>query len=377
MRRLKHLPVNDWPEADRAAFRAAYEPGDLFDGTAGPGTHLAEGTRGAIRFTYRRWLAFIMANYPDDLLKPPAERITPERVRAFIEHLSADIGASSVAAAAGRLYVAARLIAPTTDWAWLKSIKARLASRALPQDRFDRLVPPWQTLDFGFELMDTAHTLPVNGHKQREIQFRDGLLLALLSLWLIRRRSLAALTGTRHLEFDDAGLNILLHPADTKGGRAESFRVPEPLLPYLLRYLQEIRPVLVGESKHDGFWASYHGRPLSGGRLYGIVRARTIAKFGKAMSLHDFRRAAATFLAMDAPEKIGLIPGVLQHVKSEVGEQHYNLARSMQAGRRFAAHLAEARDRFRPIATKARMRRALPETSIALGQNRNENAIDR
>ena len=153
--------------------------------------------------------------------------------------------------------------------------------------------------------------------------------------------------------------------------------MPEPLLPYLLRYLQEIRPVLVGESKHDGFWASYHGRPLSGGRLYGIVRARTIAKFGKAMSLHDFRRAAATFLAMDAPEKIGLIPGVLQHVKSEVGEQHYNLARSMQAGRRFAAHLAEARDRFRPIATKARMRRALPETSIALGQNRNENAIDR
>ena len=45
MRTLKHLPVNEWPEADRAAFRAAYEPGDLFDGTAGPGAHLAEGTR--------------------------------------------------------------------------------------------------------------------------------------------------------------------------------------------------------------------------------------------------------------------------------------------------------------------------------------------
>ena len=43
MRTLKHLPVNEWPEADRAAFRAAYEPGDLFDETAGPGAHLAEG----------------------------------------------------------------------------------------------------------------------------------------------------------------------------------------------------------------------------------------------------------------------------------------------------------------------------------------------
>jgi hypothetical protein len=31
MRTLKHLPVSEWREADRAAFRAAYEPGDVFD----------------------------------------------------------------------------------------------------------------------------------------------------------------------------------------------------------------------------------------------------------------------------------------------------------------------------------------------------------
>ena len=352
MRTLKHLPVHEWPEADRAAFRAAYEPGDMFDGTAGPGAHLAEGTRQMTKSSYRRWLAFLKANYPDDLSMPPADRITPERVRAFIDHLSAQIGPSSVAAAADRLYAAARLIAPTTDWAWLKSIKTRLASRALPQDRFHLLVPPLQTLSFGIELMDTALTMPIDGHKQREIQYRDGLLLALLSLWPIRRRSIVALTASRHLEFDDAGVNILLHPADTKSGRAESFRVPEQLLPYFMHYVKGIRPILLGPSVHDGFWASYDGRRLLGGRLYDIVRARTLSKFGKAMSLHDFRRAAATFLAMDAPEKIGLIPGVLQHVKPEVSEQHYNLARSMQAGRRFAAHLANARNRLRPLSIK-------------------------
>ena len=160
MRTLKHLPENEWPEADRQAFRAAYEPGDMFDGTAGPGAHLAEGTREAIEFTYRRWLGFLKANYPDDLSMAPAERITPERVRAFIDHLSAEIRPSSVAVAVGRLYTAARLIAPTTDWAWIRSIKSRLESPARPQDQFDRLVPPLQTLDFGIELMDTALTLP-------------------------------------------------------------------------------------------------------------------------------------------------------------------------------------------------------------------------
>jgi hypothetical protein len=53
--------------------------------------------------------------------------------------------------------------------------------------------------------------------------------------------------------------------------------------------------------------------------------------------------------AMDAPEKIGLIPGVLQHASPEVSEQHYNLVRSVQASRRFAAHLADARNRLRSL----------------------------
>jgi hypothetical protein len=79
MRALKHLPINEWPEADRAAFRVAYEPGDPFDETAGPGAHLAEGTRRMTKFSYRRWLGFVKANYPDDLSMPPAERITPKR----------------------------------------------------------------------------------------------------------------------------------------------------------------------------------------------------------------------------------------------------------------------------------------------------------
>jgi integrase/recombinase XerD len=353
MRTLKHLPINEWPEADREAFRAAYEPGDVFDETAGPGAHLAEGTRTWIRFTYRRWLGFLKENYPDDFSMPPAKRITSGRVRAFIEHLSAEMRPTSVAITVCRLYTAARLIAPTAEWAWLRSVKSRLESLARPQDRFDRLVPPVHTLDFGIELMDVALTLPPSdGHKQREIQYRDGLLLALRTIWPIRRRGLAALTVSRHLEFDDAGVNILLYPSDAKEKRAESVRVPEQLLPYLMRYLKEIRPVLLGRSCHDGFWASYQGRPLDAGRLYDIVRARVLAKFGKDMCLHDFRRAAATFLAMDAPEMIGLIPGVLQHASPDVGDQHYNLSRSMQAGRRFAAHLANARKRLRLLSTK-------------------------
>jgi hypothetical protein len=66
------------------------------------------------------------------------------------------------------------------------------------------------------------------------------------------------------------------------------------------------------------------------------------------MSLHDFRRAGPTFLAMDAPDKIGLAPGMLQHVSADTVKL-YNLARSLEASRRFAAHLSRTRKGLQPI----------------------------
>lgn len=74
--------------------------------------------------------------------------------------------------------------------------------------------------------MDQAIAVSHGRGRDREVQYRDGLLLALLSLWTIRRRSIAALTVSRHIERDEDDVTILLHPEDTKSGRPESFRVP-------------------------------------------------------------------------------------------------------------------------------------------------------
>ena len=88
------------------------------------------------------------------------------------------------------------------------------------------------------------------------LQCRNGLILALLSLWLIRRRSLAALTVSRHIEFDTAGCQPA-SPSETPrqarrelscaGGGAASLG--------LLHYLNEIRPRLLRRRQHDGLWA--------------------------------------------------------------------------------------------------------------------------
>lgn len=344
---LKHLPVDMWPAADGQAFAAAYLPGDIFDETAGPGSHLSQGSRRIIEVAYRRWLGFLLAQYPDDLGYPPADRITPALVRAFVGHLESEVRPTTVTHGIENLYYAARLIDPKRDWQWLKEIGKRLAARGHRLNRFDRLVPGVRTLDFGIELMDTALALPVTTYWKRRLQYRDGLIIAFLSLWPIRRRSIAALTVDRHLAFDDAGLSVLLDTADTKSKRQESCRLPPQLVPYVTRYLDEVRPHLLHGRAHAGLWPSKNGGPIGGDRIYSTVRKLIIEKFGKDMCLHDFRRAAATFIAIDMPEKIGLIPGVLQQAGPEVGEQHYNLANAMKASERYTATMSNLKTALR------------------------------
>lgn len=350
MIKLKHLPEKAWPATDRMAFNAIFGAGDIFEDTSGAGAHLADGTRRIIKTAYRRWLGFVYANHAGDFALGPAERIRPSRVREFVELLSVETQSTSVAIVIDNLHFAARLLSPTSDWNWLQALKSRLLADAQPADRFPVLVPPWLTLELGIELMDTAPTLPSADHKRRDIQYRDGLLVALLSVWPIRRRSIAALT-LRHIEVTADGMNILLDGADTKSKRPEEFSVPAAFVPYFVHYLAEVHPRLQsGSSAHDGLWGSYRGGPLSAGRIYDVVRARIRGKFGKAMGLHDFRRAAATFLAIAAPEQVGLTSGILQHASPEISERHYNLARSVQAGTRYAAHLADSRRKLRQFA---------------------------
>src|SRR5687768_5683504 len=101
---LKHLPVAEWPREDRELFDAAYTSGDIFEDTLGAGAHFSDRTRRAICFGWRRWLGFLAAHYPEDLHIPAAERISPERVRAYVEHLGTEMRPSSVATTISHLY---------------------------------------------------------------------------------------------------------------------------------------------------------------------------------------------------------------------------------------------------------------------------------
>ena len=137
MRKLKHLPLEDWPADDREAFRIAYAPGDIFDDSRGPAAHHSEGWRRMILTTYRRWLGFLAAHHPSDLSKPPADRITPQRIRDFIEHVEAEVRPMTVSMAVAHsiaLHVSLRRQQIGAGWALSK-----LALLHVPNQRIDSI----------------------------------------------------------------------------------------------------------------------------------------------------------------------------------------------------------------------------------------------
>jgi integrase len=70
---------------------------------------------------------------------------------------------------------------------------------------------------------------------------------------------------------------------------------------------------------------------------------RTLSKFGKAMSPHLFRDAAATSIAIDDPQHIGMTRNILGHSKLSTSQRYYNQARMIDAGRSHQAHILELR----------------------------------
>jgi integrase len=340
----KHLPRRLWPTDDKRRLDAAFAPGDIFDDNAPPGAHLSAGTRLHIETAYRRWLGFLSQLHPADLALAAEDRITPKRIRDFVELLHLEVRDTTIASILGGVHAAARLVSPALDWSWLASVKRRVHARSIPLDRLEQLQAPWETYDLGSSLMEEARKKSFDPHFVQDVAFRDGLLLA-MSFWPIRRRSIAALTIDRHLVRRHDAIILKLFAEDTKSGRPDTFQVPAALVAHFAYYLDMVRPRLVRFQPHNALWASARGSPLTGDGIYQVVRYYTGERFGKRMGLHDMRRSAATFLALEAPEKVGLIAPLLQHTNADISERHYNLAGMARASSRYLRAIAASRAR--------------------------------
>ena len=78
--------------------------------------------------------------------------------------------------------------------------------------------------------------------------------------------------------------------------------------------------------------------------MHKIITKRTASWFGSPVNPHSFRHAAATSIAVEDPEHVGIIVRILGHSSLRTAELHYNMATSIEAARRYQKHIARLRE---------------------------------
>jgi integrase/recombinase XerD len=331
------LLFNDWPADDRSRWLKAFEKGDLFDGQ-GQAAHLAARTRDDLRHHYGCFLGFLAEHHAGLLIRPGSERVTTAIVQELVTLRRKSCRETSIASDLRKLRHVLLLLWPDADWASLLSIIKRIEWKASPLPSANSLVTSERLYKLGTDLMNAV--TPADGSSSASIanaiQYRDGLLIAILSCLPLRRRTLAALRIGKHLVRSGACWSFDIPAEDMKSRCAHDFPMPIELSKYIEPYLNTYRRRILRAETHDGLWASNKGGRMDDGAIYDMVCRRTKQAFGFPVNLHRFRTAGSTLWAIRDPENVRGAKDLLTHSSPHTMEDHYIIGQSRIAGRTLA-----------------------------------------
>jgi hypothetical protein len=225
-------------------------------------------------------------------------------------------------------------------------VAKRIQAGAVPRSDGTSGVTSAELYPVGVGLMTTAEVESVSKGKanlEDALLYRDGLIIALLSMVPLRRRTLTALTMSKHLVKTGECWLLDIPAADTKTRRPLEFPLPDDLSRHISFYLARFRPMFRGADKHDGLWASIRGRPMDDGSIYDMVRRRTTETLGFPVNLHRFRLAAGNLWSIADPTNVRGVKDLLGQMRFGTTEKHYIGAQSRLAGRALAEALRPSR----------------------------------
>jgi integrase len=333
------LPFEEWPKDDRERWEGAFREGDMFDDDT-RGTHLSEATRKALRVAYAQYLRFVLNNHPHLLTKAPEARLDRNLIAEYVGLLRKTHQDISAATSLHHLRLALRLICPKDDWSWLLTITKRIAAAAPTKPKKYGEVSSAELYLLGLKLMDealaeTADQTEIS--KASALKYRDGMLIALLSLVAPRRRTAAALRTGKQL-IKSGELWALAIPAeDVKGKRPLDFNLSRNFCDRIDLYLQKYRPRIPGATSHNGLWPSNKGGPMTAGAIYDAVCKRTRKAFGFSVNPHRFRHAAGTLWSIEDPKNVRGLKDFFGHASyDKMTEVHYLNSQTRLAGRALA-----------------------------------------
>lgn len=286
----------------------------------------------------------------------PADRVTRERVAAYVSELSAALAPYTVLARVQELCDALRVIAPEWNRNCLRQLYRTLRAQVRSaRDKFSRLKPSDELTALGERLMKEADSAPDWSARRRAVAYRDGLMISLLIYRPLRLKNLAMMRVGQHLIKVSGTWQILFAAEETKSHAPYEAVLPSALTPKLERSRRastspDARRADEGSGKH-ACGASRTRRAMGLGCGY--------APRGNISRRQDRRPYQSSFRPKRLATSVSRLRRYLDRRRQSeahrgcfprsrlaghtMTEKRYNHARSLEASRKHAATLAQLR----------------------------------
>jgi site-specific recombinase XerD len=325
----RSLPFAEWPNGDRTAWTTALADGGILD-DSGPGANWSSKTRDKYLGGYARWLGFLQRQGWLDADEAPADRVTRERMRAYVGKLKEQrVADYTLIGRLLELRAVMTAFAPERDWSWLTKPAEAMRRRGLTVRPELDLPPSDMLFKTGFDMMAEVPTL--TGPMRRAVLFRNGLMVALLGARPIRLKNLAQMELGRHILDLEGAARLVFEAEEVKNGDALEWPLPSELVDAIKIYLEVYRPVLLKGGSMSAFWVNQNGTRLDEKGIARQIRLITEKRFGVVFGPHRFRHAMATTIAVEDPSHVGIVPNLLGHRSHRTAERHYIRARMVEA----------------------------------------------
>ncbi len=246
--KVRSLPIELWPEADRTAWISACQPSQRLK-RGGAASHMKVITRDDLARRYGYFLDCMDRRGLLDLNNAAGAHVAPEKVDAYLQELTARVGSVTVQGSIYKLRRACELIDPARDLSWLIDLENDLALVMRPRSKSNRWVLTEVLVEAGLTLITEAENSRKMSKLARARQVRNGLMVAMLAMHPIRLKNFAALEIGRSLVEIKGSWWIVLSASETKEDRPDERRIDDLLQPALDRYLKKHRPLLAGADR--------------------------------------------------------------------------------------------------------------------------------
>jgi integrase/recombinase XerD len=344
------VPPATWPADDRERWARAVA-GNGYKGPDNPAAKWSPSRREIVADSYGRFLGWLEKSKGKISDGSCAHHVNPKNVAAYVTHLREKLTPWSATIYIGGLLRFVAVTAPKMELDWLQDRYRKMKARAeSTRPKTAHLQHTGELVKYGLALMRQATGAKVS-KRSRGIRAAQkgqaGLMIAMLAVAPLRIRNFQDIEIGKSLVYESGRYIVRFTAEETKTGVESENLLPPEFEPYLEAFFSKHRPTLIkqgaGKQLSAYLWIDRSGKKMSETTLRDTIKRWTKLKFGKHVWPHLFRDAAATSIAQDAPEHVGVVTSVLSHTSIATAKKHYDQSTALQANRVVASVIAGLR----------------------------------